>query len=139
MLTLLLSLERLFQKPSSKLISVKGIGPRTALTALRGISIDEFVRCIEFEDVKRLKKLDGIGPKAASQIILDLKGSLSDFGITTTKVSKPTFNKNQEDAIQGLKAWGFKTKDIEDCLEKINDSSLETEEYIRICLRMLRK
>lgn len=123
----------------TKLISVKGIGPRTALSALRGISIDEFITCIEFEDVKRLKKLDGIGPKAASQIILDLKGSLSNFGVITPKVSKPTFNKNQLDAIEGLKMWGFKVKDIEECMSKIEDNSLSAEEYIKTCLRMLRK
>ena len=129
------------KKVFNQLISVKGIGPRTALTALRGITIDEFIRCIEFEDVKRLKKLDGIGPKAASQIILDLKGSLSDFGVVSsqTKVNKPVLTKNQEDAIQGLKLWGFKAKDIEECLERINDTSLSTEEYIRLCLKMLRK
>ena len=129
------------KKVFNQLISVKGIGPRTALTALRGITIDEFIKCIEFEDVKRLKKIDGIGPKAASQIILDLKGSLSDFGVvsTTSKVSKPKLTKSQEDAIQGLKLWGFKVKDIEECLEKINDDSLSTEEYIKLCLKMLRK
>ena len=123
----------------NQLISVKGIGPRTALSALRGISIDEFIACIQFEDVKRLKKLDGIGPKAASQIILDLKGSLSNFGVATPKVTKQTFNKNQLNAIEGLKVWGFKAKDIEECISKINDDSLTTEEYIKTCLRMLRK
>ena len=88
-----------------------------------------------------MKKLDGIGPKAASQIILDLKGSLSDFGVVSTisKVSKPKLTKSQEDAIQGLKLWGFKVKDIEECLAKINDDSLSTEEYIKLCLKMLRK
>ena len=76
------------KKVFNQLISVKGIGPRTALTALRGISIDEFIACIQNEDIKRLKKLEGIGPKAASQIILDLKGSLSDFGVVASKNTK---------------------------------------------------
>ena len=127
------------KKVFNQLISVKGIGPRTALTALRGISIDEFITCIQFEDIKRLKKLDGIGPKAASQIILDLKGSLSDFGVINTKPVKKSLNKNQEEAMQGLKVLGFKVKEIEECFEKINDDTLSTEEYIRAGLRMLRK
>ena len=127
------------KKVFNQLISVKGIGPRTALTALRGISIDEFIACIQNEDIKRLKKLEGIGPKAASQIILDLKGSLSDFGVVSSKTTKKTMNKNQEEAMQGLKVLGFKVKEIEECFERINDDSLTTEEYIRTGLRMLRK
>ena len=48
-------------------------------------------------------------------------------------------NKNQEEAMQGLKVLGFKVKEIEECFERINDDSLTTEEYIRTGLRMLRK
>ena len=127
------------KKVFNQLISVKGIGPRTALTALRGITIDEFIKCIEFEDVKRLKKLDGIGPKAASQIILDLKGSLSDFGVVSCKTTKKGMNKAQEEALLALKSLGFKVKEIEECFERINHDSLTTEQYVTAVLRMMRR
>lgn len=120
----------------NKLINCKGIGPKTALSALRGISVEEFINCIMTEDVKRLKKLDGIGPKAASQIILDLKGTLVDI---ETKVTKSNINKNQNDAKDALIALGFKEKDILDCFTKINDNTLSIEEYITQTLRMIRK
>ena len=123
------------KKVFNQLISVKGIGPRTALTALRGISIDEFIACIQNEDIKRLKKLEGIGPKAASQIILDLQGVLALEEVQpTTKL-----NKAQEDAKIALKNLGFKVKDIEECLKKIDDDTLKTEEYITLVLRTIRK
>ena len=127
------------KKVFNQLISVKGIGPRTALTALRGISIDEFITCIQNEDIKRLKKLEGIGPKAASQIILDLKGSLSDFGVVASKNTKKGLNKAQEDALLALKSLGFKVKEIEECFEKINDDNLSTEQYVTLALRMMRR
>ena len=60
----------------TKFISVKGIGPKTAINALKDTTIDKFKEMIINEDIKGLKKLSGIGPKAAGQIILDLKGSL---------------------------------------------------------------
>ncbi len=123
----------------NKLISCKGVGPKTALSALKGISINEFIEAIENEDIKRLKKLDGIGPKAASQIILDLKGSLSNFK-ASNKVNKNIVrNRNIDDAIIGLKGLGFKQKEIENCIDLINDDSLTTEEYITRVLRMMRK
>ena len=127
------------KKVFNQLISVKGIGPRTALTALRGITIDEFVACIQNEDIKRLKKLEGIGPKAASQIILDLKGSLSDFGVVSSKTTKKGMNKAQEEALLALKSLGFKVKEIEECFERINDDLLTTEQYITAVLRMMRR
>lgn len=127
------------KKVFNQLISVKGIGPRTALTALRGISIDEFIACIQNEDIKRLKKLEGIGPKAASQIILDLKGSLSDFGVISSKTTKKALNKAQEEALLALKTLGFKVKEIEESFERINDDSLSTEEYVTAVLRMMRR
>lgn len=124
----------------NKLINCKGIGPKTALSALRGISVDEFIEAVESEDVKRLKKLDGIGPKAASQIILDLKGTLVDIIPSKVSGSKSSrLNNNQEEALLALKSLGFKEKDILDCFSSINDASLSVEEYITQSLRMIRK
>ena len=58
------------------LISVKGIGPKTALGALSATTPSNFINAIKNSDIKYLKKLPGIGPKVASQIVLDLKGHL---------------------------------------------------------------
>lgn len=119
----------------NKLINCKGIGPRTALGALKDITLDEFLYAIQTSDVKRLKKLSGIGPKAAAQIILDLKGVLAlDSGESQEKLSAA-----QLDAKQALKNLGFKVKDIEDCLKKIEDKNLSCEEYITLVLRNIRK
>ena len=82
-----------------------------------------------------LISVSGIGPKAASQIILDLQGVLALEEVQpTTKL-----NKAQEDAKIALKNLGFKVKDIEDCLKKIDDDTLKTEEYITLVLRTIRK
>lgn len=119
----------------SKLITCKGIGPKTALSALRDISLDEFIFAISNSDVKRLKKLNGIGPKAASQIILDLHGVLT-FNENSSKVNG--YNKNQEDARSALKNLGFKLKDIDECISRI-DESLSTSEIVTQVLKIIRK
>ena len=63
--------------------------------------------------------VQGIGPKAAAQIILDMKGSLSAslLPANTETTKKVKLNKEQEDAKNVLKALGFKAKDIDDVLE----------------------
>ena len=120
------------KKVFEKLITVKGIGPRTAINALSGISTDDFLKAISNGDVKTLKKLPGIGPKAASQIILDLKGKL------VSVEEKATWNKEQEETILALRGLGFKVKEIEEVLKKL-PTTLSMEELIRESLRRLRK
>ena len=119
----------------TKLISVKGIGPKTAITALT--TIEKFVDMITHEDIKSLKKLSGIGPKAAGQIILDLKGSLK---LSSLDIISPTkkLNKEQEDAKNVLKTLGFKPKDIDDILAKLPDV-LSADEYVNEILKRLGK
>ncbi len=115
-----------------KLISVKGIGPRTAVNALSAVTSEQFIEAITAKDIKFLKKLPGIGPKAAQQIILDLNGKLVINNLETK------WNKNQELAISGLHALGFKTKECEDVISRLPET-LEVEELIRESLRRLKK
>ena len=62
------------------LIKVKGLGPKTVIGALSATSPDQVVAAIASNNVAYLKKLPGIGAKAAGQIILDLKGELTGDG-----------------------------------------------------------
>ncbi len=119
----------------TKFISVKGIGPKTAINALKDTTIDKFKEMIINEDIKDLKKLSGIGPKAAGQIILDLKGSLKQSSLSSIE-SKTKFNKEQEDSLSVLKSLGFKGKDIEDILNKLPEV-LSASEYVNEVLKRL--
>lgn len=112
------------------LISVKGIGPRTALNALSATSAKELFNAIAANNVTYLKKLPGIGGKAASQIILDLKGHL------TTSEANP----NQYDEVRtALKSLGFKVKDIDTVLSTINIPDATNEDILREALKKLGK
>ncbi len=123
----------------TKLISVKGIGPKTAVNALKGTTIDEFVKMIMQGNVKALKKLPGIGPKAAAQIILDLNGSLKNEVLTSvTAPDDITLNKEQEDAKNVLKNLGFKSAEINDVLKKI-PSVLSASEIVNEALKRIGK
>lgn len=118
----------------AKLIACKGIGPKTALGALRDISIDDFLSAVKNNDVRALKKLSGIGPKAASQIILDLQGVLA---VETAKATEK-WSPAQEDARAALKNLGFRIKDIDDCLKQI-EGDFTAEQYIRQVLQRIKK
>lgn len=113
------------------LISVKGIGPRTALNALSATTADDLFNAIAANNVTFLKKLPGIGGKAAAQIILDLKGQLT---------SSSAANPDQYDEVrEALKSLGFKVKVIDDTLAGISIPNATNEEILRAALKKLRK
>lgn len=116
------------------LLSVKGIGPKTALTALSKTTPDELFAAIESSNTSYLKKLPSIGPKAASQIILDLKGKLA-----IDEKGKPANPELYDEVKAALKTLGFKVKDIDAALASINEPNIDRDTLLRAALRKLKK
>lgn len=112
------------------LIKVKGIGPKSAINALSSTTPELLTKAISSNNVAYLKKLPGIGQKAASQIILDLKGSL-----TGTKGTPEIY----DEAFEALKNFGFKGTQIDRALASINEPDLTLEELIKKALKILGK
>ncbi len=118
------------------LTSVKGIGPKTALSALSKTDPDSLFAAIALSNANYLKKLPGIGPKAASQIILDLKGKLveAEEKKAATKVDR------YPGVASALKNFGFKAKEIETAIAAIPDgNNIPEGEALRIALQTLSK
>ncbi len=116
----------------ASLICVKGIGPKTALSALSQTTPGLLFQAIESNNTSFLKKLPGIGPKAAAQIILDLKGKL----VKTDEKGHPD---RYPGVAAALKALNFKKVEIEAAIASIKVDSLNDEEATRMALRYLRK
>ncbi len=114
------------------LIQVKGIGPKTAINALSSTTPDELFKAIAASNTSYLKKLPGIGPKAASQIILDLKGKL------TSNSSSKNNDERYEEIRSALKTLGFKAKEIDDALSGINEPNASSEELLRLALKKIK-
>lgn len=119
-----------------RLISVKGVGPKTAMTMLGVCPVHDMIQAIEQNDVARLKKLPGIGAKTAQQIVLDLRGKLVDDEMEETIVE----NQNLRDAIDALKALGYKQAEINSIKKEIKDDETKSvDEYVRQALVILAK
>ncbi|MDE6195644.1 MAG: Holliday junction branch migration protein RuvA [Erysipelotrichaceae bacterium] len=119
-----------------RLIGVKGVGPKTALSMLGVCSAKEMITAIETNDVNQLKKLPGIGAKTAQQIVLDLKGKLVEVPQEDSKEE----NDDLKDALEALKALGYKQVDIQSIKkELISHQGKTVDEYIRLALSILAK
>lgn len=121
----------------TRLISVKGLGPKTAMNMLTKAGYDEIIAAVETGNVAALKKMPGIGAKSASQIVLDLKGKLV-AAPEADKTPAEVYPLEIRDAMEGLKNLGYKQNEINGAARVMNESpGLSTAEYLRIGLRFL--
>ena len=135
------------------LLSVSGIGAKTALAMLAVCTPAEFVLAIVSEDIKVLTSIPGIGPKSAKRIVLELKDKIkkeeqiqeltaatnSLETTMTTKVKEAIEKDNKiSEAIAALQVLGYNRKEIEKAFEKIaNKEEMTTEEMIKKGLTIL--
>lgn len=102
-----------------QLISVKGVGPKTGLNILAKTSAQDLIVAVEQEDLSVLKKLPGIGPKTASQILLDLRGK---FYATDTPKQMVVFGP-VDDALEALINLGFKRVEVNSIKEQLSSEA----------------
>lgn len=125
-----------------KLITVSGVGPRSALTMLSVSSVENIAFAIENGDASQLSGIPGIGKKTCEKIIIELKGKLSEF----IKNSPALNNKFTEetDARLALSSLGYNEKDINNAINNLKNEfgedflKLNTSEIIKNSLKFLR-
>jgi len=125
------------------LISVSGIGPKSALAILAGQDLQGLIHAIENDDVKYLTKFPKIGKKTAQQIILDLSGKFTSEGQMTlgeAPVEFSTGNQELEDGLAALGSLGYSPKEVDRIKSQLEKESLKTaDEYLRAGLKLLSK
>ena len=123
-----------------KLISVKGLGPKTAMGMLSKCSYHSIVSAIESGDVTLLKKMPGIGAKSASQIVLDLKGKLVAVPTSSPKQDTVSYPAEIREALEGLKNLGYKQGELSAVANMMSENpGLTTEKYLKLGLQFLVK
>lgn len=121
------------------LISVGGIGAKSAIKILSSIEPSCFALAVITDDLATLKKLPGVGVKSAQRIILELKDKIKTENTVDNKVVETRIknNENLQDAIDALQVLGYNKKSIEIAFEKEKVDSLSTEDLIRLGLKNL--
>jgi Holliday junction DNA helicase RuvA len=119
------------------LISVSGIGPKTAISLLSAVKPGEFKSRLIAGEVKMLTDLPGIGPKTARRIIVELK----DKFIKSNEDDLPIEDSdNNSDAYFALISLGFQSNKVKNIIRKIqkNNIDISTEDLIKDSLKKLR-
>ncbi len=113
------------------LITVSGIGPKSAMGILAVASEHTIREAIVNEDTSYLTKVSGIGKKNAEKIVLELKGKFKDDDYTIGSGKDVT---KEALAVDALKSLGFDEREARDAVKKM-DKELSAEEMIRVALR----
>jgi holliday junction DNA helicase RuvA len=118
-----------------QLVKISGVGPRTALSILSGMSVADIAQAVAKQDAGRLTKIPGIGKKTAERLLLELKGKLGD-ALDAGGVS--VANDSQSDILQALVALGYSDRDAGLALKAL-PQDVGVSEGIKLALRALAK
>ena len=122
------------------LISVGGIGAKSAISILSNIEPSAFALAVITDDINTLKKLPGIGPKTAQRIVLELRDKINTEQAEEKQVKikeKIKLSANAQDAIDALQVLGYNRRDIEETIAKINTIDMSVEDIIKEGLKQL--
>jgi Holliday junction DNA helicase RuvA len=114
------------------LLTVSGIGPRTALALLSGLTPDDLGAAVEAEQWRRLAAVPGIGRRTAERLIVELKGKLAAG-------ARPVGGTPREDAVSALLNLGYPARAAEDAVGDLlrSDPQIELSELLRRALQAL--
>ena len=126
------------------LIRVSGVGPKLALAILSGMELEDFVRCVQRNDVAALVRLPGVGKKTAERLIVEMRDRLQELrpGMIAGTASPAAGdgehsgqNRVVQDAESALIALGYKPQEAARAVSAVmSDDIRESEELIRRAL-----
>ncbi|MGA7181566.1 MAG: Holliday junction branch migration protein RuvA [Thiobacillaceae bacterium] len=117
-----------------ELVKVSGIGAKTALSVLSGLSVDDLALAVAAQETGRLVKVPGIGKKTAERLMLELKGKL-DFATVSLAGTRA---RASDDVRQALLALGYNDREADAAIKQL-PGDLAVSEAIRQALKLLSK
>jgi len=119
------------------LISISGIGPKSALNILSLVASDTLVSAIRSGSTSHLVKVSGIGRKTAEKIVLELKDKLAPFAHDHGDAEYSAEISSDMDAVEALKALGFGADEAREALKKVDKSITTTGAKVKAALKTL--
>jgi len=117
-----------------QLIRISGVGPRTALAVLSGMSVAEIAQAVTAQDASRLVKVPGIGKKTAERLLLELKGKIgADLGAPGGSAAATDA---QADILQALVALGYSDKEAQAAVKAL-PQDVAVADGIKLALKAL--
>src|SRR6202163_1537739 len=119
-----------------QLVKISGVGARTALSVLSGLSVAELAQAVTMQDTGRLTKIPGIGKKTAERLLLELKDKLGADLTTAVGIHRPA--PVASDVLHALISLGYSDKEAVNAVKQLPDG-IALADGIRQALKLLAK
>ncbi len=133
------------------LIKVNGVGPKLALAILSNMSANQFVHCVNLDDVTTIVKIPGVGKKTAERLLIEMRDKLKDWGLdietpvtdsvefelVAGEVALTTVSNAKDDAITALVSLGYKQAQADKAVKAVYQQEMSSEELIRDALKSM--
>ena len=125
------------------LIKANGVGPKLALTILSGLTAEQFVQCVEHDDVTTLVKLPGVGKKTAERLLIEMRDRIKELNLSPTELGAPVNvgasplikNSGLDDAIAALISLGYSAQQANKSVKAVYKDGDDSEDVIRNALK----
>lgn len=117
------------------LIKINGVGPKMAIAVLSGVSYDEFVRCVNQNDIAGLVKLPGVGKKIAERLLMEMRDKIPTLDSSSELAAsaiEPTMAEISREAESALIALGYKPQEA---AKMVNRTSEDERDSVEILIR----
>jgi Holliday junction DNA helicase RuvA len=117
------------------LLKISGVGAKMGLAILSGMSVNDFQRCVEYEDSARLVKIPGVGRKTAERLIIEMRDRIDITSAALTAGTSTARSNPRNEAFDALLSLGYRANEINRLLAKLDVADKSAEDIIRLALR----
>ncbi|WP_026180056.1 Holliday junction branch migration protein RuvA [Hahella ganghwensis] len=127
------------------LLKVNGVGPKLAMAILSHMNAEEFVRCVQSDDLVRLTKMPGVGKKTAERLLIEMRDRIKTWGGASVpedaaqQVRTAGSGNGLEEAEQALLALGYKPQEASRAIQAVHEEGMPRDEVIRRALKSMVK
>lgn len=118
------------------LLKVNRVGAKLALGILSAMTTSDFRRCVEFEDATTLSRIPGVGKKTAERLIIEMRDRIDAAAPAGGRAAPLTLEANaRNEAVDALVSLGYKPKEVNKLIAKLDIEDKSAEDIIRLALR----
>jgi Holliday junction DNA helicase RuvA len=118
------------------LLKVNRVGAKLALAILSAMTTNDFRRCVEFDDSTALAKIPGVGRKTAERLIIEMRDRIDAAAPGGGRAAPLTMEANaRNEAVDALVSLGYKPKEVNNLIAKLDIEDKSAEDIIRLALR----
>ncbi len=125
------------------LIRTTGVGPKLALALLSGLDAEQFVHCVERDDVAALTKVPGVGKKTAERLLIEMRDRIGQLEVPVSRgggAGEATSSREKDgagEAEAALIALGYRPQEAAKAVNSVSEPGMASEEIIRLALKSM--